>query len=67
MNITGYDTWRFAAPNRPDPVGCCAGDACNRLAEPDEDAPRNWRARPCTGTMIDDEGVVICDSCGGLA
>ena len=67
MYIPGYDTWRFALPHHADPVGCCAGDACNRFPEPDEDAPRNYRPRPCNGTMIDDEGVAICDTCGELA
>ncbi len=67
MNNYGYDVWRLSTPHHADPVGCCVGDACNRFPEPDEDAPRNYRPRPCNGMMIDDEGVVVCDTCGELA
>lgn len=47
--------------DRPDAIGTEPGDECGRYAEPDEDAPRGYRPRPCTGTITDD---YTCDTCG---
>jgi hypothetical protein len=63
-----YDAWRLAAPDDDfDSIGVEEGGICNRLPEPDEDAPRNWRPRPCSGEMVNDDGDgVICDTCGAV-
>ena len=68
MTLPGYDTWRQAAPDddRCD-VGDEEGQPCNRIEEPDEDAPRGYRPKPCPGVMIDDDGVAVCDTCGEIA
>jgi len=62
-----HDTWRLSAPECPEPPGEAPGDECGRYPEIDEDAPRNWRPRPCGGTMKADAGEVVCDTCGELA
>lgn len=48
----------------PDPIGTSPGETCGRVHEPDEDAPRGYRPRPCAGEMIDSDGVAVCDECG---
>jgi hypothetical protein len=70
MNIPGYDAWRLADPNRFDDIeiGVESGDTCNRVHEPDEDAPRGYRPRPCGGLMVEDtHGDICCESCGEVA
>jgi hypothetical protein len=63
-----YDAWRLSCPYDDfDGVGECEGETCNRVHEPDEDAPRNYRPRPCGGIMVADDGEIICESCGELA
>jgi len=65
-----YDTWRLSTPFTDDDfeIGTEEGDTCNRLPEPDEDAPRNYRPRPCGGLMMaDTHGDIYCESCGGMA
>tara|TARA_R110000868_G_scaffold118_2_gene1206 strand:- start:3120 stop:3329 length:210 start_codon:yes stop_codon:yes gene_type:complete len=64
----GYDAWRLAGPDEQHEAGTEAGDDCGRYAEPDGDAPRGYRPRPCTGTMNLDErdGMICCDTCGEL-
>ena len=64
--LTAYDTWRLAAPE-DDLIGTQIGEECRRYPEPDEDAPRGWRPRRCTGVMFDDDGIIVCDTCGELA
>lgn len=46
-------------------VGTDPGDECGRIEQPDEDAPRGYRPKPCTGIIIEDldEGI-YCDTCG---
>jgi hypothetical protein len=63
----GYDAWRLEGPPESDEPGRHEGETCGRLTEPDEDAPRNWRPRPCGGVMIEDDGETVCDTCGELA
>lgn len=47
-----YDEWRLASPDdESDGIGTEEGEPCNRIAEPDEDAPRGYRRKPCAGTM----------------
>jgi hypothetical protein len=58
-----YDAWRLAGPDDSDQVGVEEGDLCNRVHEPDEDAPRGYRPKPCDGTMFSDAGFVTCDKC----
>jgi hypothetical protein len=66
MNISGYDAWRLRGPEERHEVGTEPGDTCGRYAEPDEDAPRNYRPRPCGGEMKDDDGYVVCNLCGEM-
>jgi hypothetical protein len=60
-----YDAWRLQGPDDIYQlyIGSKDGDTCNRLHEPDEDAPRGYRPKPCTGTMRDIDGTVFCDTC----
>jgi hypothetical protein len=61
-----YDSWIFTNPQSDDGVGVDEGDTCGRVSIPDdEDAPRNWRPRPCGGLMmVTREGDIVCESCG---
>lgn len=52
MNITGHDAWKTSPPDEPLAPGDEEGDTCNRVPEPDEDAPRGHRPKPCQGTMV---------------
>ncbi|QDP48426.1 MAG: hypothetical protein Tp118SUR00d2C21406231_42 [Prokaryotic dsDNA virus sp.] len=68
MNIKGYDDWKLASPwDDCHEIGTEDGQTCGRVAEPDEDAPRGYRPRPCGGLMIEADGVTICESCGEIA
>ena len=67
MNIPGYDAWRLAGPDEHDTPGTEEGETCNRVVEPDEDAPRGYRPRPCDGMMQVVDGETVCDHCGELA
>ena len=62
--MTPYDAMRLTAPEQPDPIGIHAGECCNRIHEPDEDAPKGYRPKPCSGEMTDSDGVAVCDTCG---
>jgi hypothetical protein len=70
MNLLppGYDAWRLRGPDEHEEVGTEWKDRCNRYPAPedaeDEDAPRGYRPRPCTGMMDNNEGVIVCDTCG---
>jgi hypothetical protein len=73
MNLPhDYDDWRLCGPDdiHQPYVGTEEGDTCNRIAEPDEDAPRGYRPRPCSGTMTRtvsfDDRHVACDTCGEI-
>lgn len=76
MNIATHDAWRLSTPYDDfDGVGTEDGQQCNRIAEPDEDAPRGYRPKPCKGEMIEcHEGAdyhetswIECDTCGEIA
>ena len=68
MNIPGYDAWKLAAPDdESDAVGEEDGQPCNRIEEPDEDAPRGYRPKPCKGTMEGVDGIAVCDTCSAIA
>ena len=63
----GYDAWRLAGPDDARAgIGAEDGQPCNRVSEPDEDAPRGCRPWRCTGAMTleDGEDAPICDTCG---
>lgn len=63
-----YDAWRLASPDdESDGIGAEDGQTCNRIAEPDEDAPRGYRPRRCGGMMVQQAGVIVCERCGELA
>ncbi len=60
-----YDEWKLRGPDDPVEIGCEYGDVCNRFPEPDEDMPRNYKPRRCTGIMEEvEEGFFECDRCG---
>ena len=68
MNLPrGYDAWRLEGPPESDAPGELDGETCNRVPEPDEDAPRGYRLRPCQGMMQAVDGEIECDECGTLA
>lgn len=68
MNIPGYDAWKLASPDDSDGVGTEEGQTCGRYEEPDEDAPRGYRPKPCTGVMgIGVDGDCYCHQCGEIA
>lgn len=68
MNIPGYDEWKLATPwDDCHEIGTEEGQQCGRYHEPDEDAPRGYRPKPCTGEMIEQDGVTVCDTCGEIA
>ena len=58
-----YDSWLFRGPGESPVFGRDDGDECGRFQEPDEDAPRNYRPRPCRGEIVDG----YCDTCGESA
>ena len=70
--MTTYDEWRLSGPDEDThEIGAEEGDTCGRYAEPDEDAPRGYRPKPCNGLMVDEfaiiQGHIYCDTCGELA
>jgi hypothetical protein len=69
MKIAGYDKWKLRGPDEiyQPYIGSKPGDTCNRVAEPDEDAPRGYRPRPCAGVMVQACGEVVCETCGEFA
>lgn len=68
MTLPGYDAWKLAMPYDDEPTcGMEEGEICGRYTEPDEDAPRGYKPKPCKGELIDDGGAIICDTCGELA
>ncbi|QDP60512.1 MAG: hypothetical protein Unbinned338contig1000_5 [Prokaryotic dsDNA virus sp.] len=62
--LPAFSRFALASPDEPHQIGTQDGELCNRLPEPDEDQPRGYRHKPCTGTMECNEGYVICDVCG---
>lgn len=52
MNIPGYDDWKLSGPDDHTEPGTEEGHPCNRYEEPDEDAPRGYKPKPCAGTMV---------------
>ena len=58
--------------DHPDPIGHNEGETCNRIEEPDEDAPRGYRPQPCEGTMHEVRSRDAlwawfeCDTCGEI-
>jgi hypothetical protein len=64
LMLPNYDAWALRGPEEQHEVGTEWRDICNRYPEPDEDQPRGYRTKPCTGTMYNNEGDIICDTCG---
>ena len=72
MTSYNYDIWKLATPyDDCHEVGTEDGQQCGRVAEPDDDAPRGYRPKPCKGTMIHtvsfDDRYVACYRCGEIA
>ncbi|MDD9726094.1 hypothetical protein PVV74_11565 [Roseovarius sp. SK2] len=66
-----YDAWKLASPDdERHEVGTEDGQPCLRYHEPDEDAPRGYKPKPCPGVMephLDcrtGETWIECDTCG---
>ena len=67
-SLEGYDEWVTRGPwDESEEIGTEEGDQCNRITEPDEDAPRGYRPTPCSGVMVQACGEVVCETCGGIA
>jgi len=67
MNLpSNYDAWRLAGPDEHHEIGTEDGDTCGRYPEPDEDQPRGFRPRRCTGVMQKWRGEIECDMCGEM-
>jgi hypothetical protein len=64
MTAPGYDAKILATPYDEPTIGTEEGETCDRYEEPDEDAPRGYKPKPCKGTMVLADGVLICDTCG---
>ena len=70
MNTTSYDNWKLASPDDDrNEIGTEDGQPCCRYPEPDEDAPRGYKPKPCPGEMIrsgylDDDRYIVCNTCG---
>lgn len=64
--MTTYDRLTANPPPGVDEteVGTEDGETCGRFSEPDEDAPRGYRAKPCPGEMTAEGGFIACDTCG---
>ncbi len=54
-------------------IGMEHGDTCGRFHEPDEDAPRGYKPKPCKGVMKASRPYtgawpyIACDTCGEVA
>jgi hypothetical protein len=67
MNLPrNYDAWRLSGPGESEEIGTDEGETCNRLPDPDEDAPRGYRPKRCNGTMRDVDEFGVCDTCGAM-
>ena len=64
-----YDAWRLAGPEEPHTIGTEDGQPCNRIHEPDEDASRGYKPKPCKGVMRYGEmsEFTFCDTCWEIA
>ena len=71
MNLPGYDAWKLASPDdERDAIGDEPGQVCGRYHEPDEDAPRGYKPKPCRGEMEyddDDHQTLRCNFCGEIS
>jgi len=65
MDDSRYDAWRLAGPDDDTAeIGTAYGETCGRYAEPDEEAPRGYKPKPCPGEMVDDGGgALVCNVC----
>ena len=65
-----YDEMILRGPDERHEIGTQDGETCGRYPEPDEDAPRGYKPKPCNGTMVDYgflSEMICCDTCGELA
>ena len=69
LMLPNYDAWALRGPDEQHEVGTAPGDECGRCAEPNGDEPRGYRARPCEGTMMFENGdeTAICNTGGEIA
>lgn len=68
--MTPYDSWKLTPPDdERHAVGTEDGQPCGRYHEPDEDAPRGYKPKPCPGVMVrdDDAECAVCDTCGEMS
>jgi len=54
--------------DQPDEIGHEEGETCGRYPEPDEDAPRGHRPKPCKGVMLNatEWEPAMCQVCGAV-
>ena len=54
--------------DQPDPIGQEEGETCGRYPEPDEDAPRGYKPKPCKGVMLNEIEwePSMCQVCGAV-
>jgi len=64
--MTRLDRLTATPPPERHEIGHHEGETCNRVHEPDEDAPRGYRPKPCPGVMVDLNGMAVCDTCGEI-
>lgn len=69
--MTAFDRLTANPPPERHDIGMEDGETCGRYPEPDEDQPRGYRQKPCTGVMVHtvtfDDRLIACDTCGEIA
>ena len=64
-----YDEMILRGPDERPEIGTEDGETCGRYPEPDEDAPRGYKPKPCSGLMLFEHSSenTRCSLCGELA
>ena len=64
-----YDEMILRGPDERHEIGTQDGEICGRYPEPDEDAPRGYKPKPCKGVMEIEpcQCCIQCDTCGEFA
>jgi hypothetical protein len=62
--LPGYDEWRLHGPDEPHEVDTEDGALYNQHPEQCEEQPSGYSPKPCNGTMDNNKGYIICDTCG---
>ena len=64
-----YDEMILRGPDERPEIGTQDGETCGRYPEPDEDAPRGYKPKPCNGMMEIEpcQCCIQCNTCGEWA